>query len=145
MVVVVHVQLELAQVGEPFVAVETDQANLDRALERTRFLHVRGDATDETVLVRAGIERARGVVSTLSNDKDNLFVTVTARQLNPDLRIISRAIDSGLRDRLLRAGADGVVCPSQIGGLRMASELIRPLFWSSAVATSLTSRVLLRT
>jgi voltage-gated potassium channel len=76
--------------------------------------------------VEAGIERARGVISALTDDRDNLYVTVTARALNPTARIVSKAIDGRAEAKLRRAGADSVVFPNQIGGMRMVSEMVRP-------------------
>jgi voltage-gated potassium channel len=85
-----------------------------------------GDATHDEVLEQAGITRARGVISALTDDKDNLFVTITARALNPSLRIVAKAIDAKAEPKLRRAGADAVVSPNAMGGLRMVSEMVRP-------------------
>jgi voltage-gated potassium channel len=85
-----------------------------------------GDATHDEVLVEAGIERARGIISALTEDKDNLFVTVTARALNPALRIVAKAIELRADAKLRRAGADAVVSPNMIGGQRMVAEMVRP-------------------
>jgi voltage-gated potassium channel len=87
---------------------------------------VEGDATDDEVLQKAGIDRARGLISALREDADNVFVTLTARQLNPGLLIISRASEPGTESKLLRAGANRVVSPYQIGGRRMAFAALRP-------------------
>jgi len=85
-----------------------------------------GDATEEDVLEKCGLSRAKGLVTTLPVDKDNLVITVLARQRFPRLRIVSRATDRKFADRMMKAGANTTVSPSQIGGLRMASEAIRP-------------------
>ena len=85
-----------------------------------------GDATHDEFLLEAGIERARGCISALTEDKDNLFVTVTARALNPQLRIVAKAIDPRAIAKLKRAGADGVVSPNMIGGQRLVAEMLRP-------------------
>ena len=69
---------------------------------------------------------ARGLASVLPEDKDNLLTTVTARQLNPNLRIVARCKDTRMVDKLLRHGANAAISPNMIGGLRLASELIRP-------------------
>jgi len=121
-----HAAEELSAVQADFVVVESEQSHLDRALARTKFLYLVGDATEEATLTRAGIERARGVLVVLSNDKDNLFVTFTARSLNARARIVSRGVDPNIRQRMRRAGADSVVVPNHIGGLRMTSEMVRP-------------------
>jgi voltage-gated potassium channel len=89
-------------------------------------VHVIGDATDDDTLRQAGIERAKGLVSVLSDDRDNVFVALTARALNPKLRIISRLLDEQNRDKLRIAGANEVISPNAIGGLRMASVMLRP-------------------
>jgi voltage-gated potassium channel len=84
------------------------------------------DFTDDAVLVSAGIERAAGIVICTAIDKDALVTTITARQLNPKIRIIARAVTERSMERLRHAGADSVVSPALIGGMRMASELVRP-------------------
>jgi len=88
-------------------------------------LWVVGDATEEDVLEKAGISRAKGIICALPEDKDNLVVTVIARQRLPDLRIVARSVEKRFSDRMLRAGANATVSPTRIGGLRMASEAIR--------------------
>ncbi len=122
----IHCVRELAAIGAPFVVVDRSE---EVARTITRDLGcpaVVGDATHDEVLVEAGIERARGVISALTEDKDNLFVTVTARALNPALRIVAKAIDPRADGKLRRAGADSVVSPNMIGGLRLVSEMVRP-------------------
>ncbi|MEM7245782.1 MAG: potassium channel protein [Acidobacteriota bacterium] len=118
---------ELTDSGCDVVIVDDDE-------ERLALLHghevdlpfFKEDPTNDEVLLRAGIERASGLLANLTNDKDNLFLTFTARQLNPDIRIIARGLEKHLEERLSRAGADSVVMPSKIGALRMVSELLRP-------------------
>ena len=84
------------------------------------------------IVIAAGIigfyvlERARGLVITLPDERDNLFITVTARQTNPKAKIVARAADAAAEQRLKRAGADSVISPNRIGGMRMASEMLRP-------------------
>ncbi|MFT6398792.1 MAG: voltage-gated potassium channel [Bradymonadia bacterium] len=85
-----------------------------------------GDAAEDDTLTSAGIDRATGLVTCFSNDKDNLIVAFSARALNPSLRIICRATDAAAGRKMERAGADAVVSPNLIGGLRMVSELTRP-------------------
>ncbi len=87
---------------------------------------VMGDPTADEVLARAGIERASGIVFSLENEKDNVLGVLTARRLSPMTRIIASSEHAGTEAKLRMAGADGVVSPSRIGGLRMASELLRP-------------------
>lgn len=120
---------ELRATKRPFVVVERDAerlARLEAEFGKDQVLYVQGDATEDDVLVKAGVERAMGLVAALPTDKDNLFVTVSARQLNPNLRIVARAVEAGTAPKLLKAGAHRVVSPNAIGGMRMVSELIRP-------------------
>lgn len=120
-----HILEELGRIDQPFVVVEREPEKVDALLARN-ILAIAGDATTDASLLEAGIERAKGLAATLSTDADNLFVVLTARRLNPDLRIISKALDEGSRDKLKQVGADGVVMPQAIGGMRIASELLRP-------------------
>ena len=87
---------------------------------------IQGDATEEEVLLRAGIERASGILAVLAEDSHNLLITVQARYINPDIKIVARCSENNLADKFYRAGANYVVNPSFIGGMRMASEMIRP-------------------
>ncbi len=120
-----HVLNELLAVGEPVVAIDERLDKIEALRERGVLVH-HGDATDDETLTEAGIHRARGIVSTLDDDKTNLFVVVTARQTNPKLRIVTKAVGPSTAAKLRRAGADAVVTPTQIGGMRLASELLRP-------------------
>lgn len=85
-----------------------------------------GDATDNGVLARAGIERARGIFCVTNDDNRNLVITLTARQMNPGVRIVARCEDMARGDKIRSTGADAVVSPDFIGGLRMVSEMVRP-------------------
>ena len=108
----------------PFVVVERDEDQVARIPQM--YPVVVGDATEESVLLDAGIERAKGLVTVLQSDADNLFVTLTARELNPKLQIIARYEEPRSESKLLRAGADKVVSPYIIGGTRMAMAILRP-------------------
>jgi voltage-gated potassium channel len=123
-----HIATELRAVGVPFVVVDANRERLDELNEEfdeaLRFVH--GDATDDHVLELAGIERARGVISALNDDKANLFVTISARALNPTARIVAKSIESSTQAKLRRAGADAVVAPNYIGGVRLFSEMVSP-------------------
>jgi voltage-gated potassium channel len=88
--------------------------------------YILDDATNEEVLIEAGIERAKGLVASASSDADNLFITMTARGINPNLFILVRADEESTEKKLLRAGANRVVLPYLIGGQRMAQTIIRP-------------------
>ena len=124
-----HVIEELIATKTPFVVIDIDQAHLDRIsgdFMDGKMLYVTGDATDDHVLIAAGIRSARGIVAALTHDKDNLFVTLSARSLNPSARIVSKIIEDDAAPKMIKAGATSVVNPTMIGGRRMASELIRP-------------------
>jgi voltage-gated potassium channel len=124
-----HVLEEMILTGQSFVAVDQNAerlARVDADLPNTELLYVVGDATDDATLHLAGIERARGVIAALHDDTQNVFLTVTARALNSKARIVSKAVETTTTAKLLRAGADSVVSPNQIGALRLASEMIRP-------------------
>lgn len=123
-----HIATELSAVGVPFVVIDTDRARLEELSQEFEdaLLYVHGDATDDHVLGLAGIEHARGVISALNDDKDNLFVTISARALNPVARIVAKSIESSTEAKLRRAGADAVVAPNYIGGVRLFSEMVSP-------------------
>ncbi len=122
----IHCIRELALIRAPFVVVDVREAVAREVSASFECAAVVGDATHDEVLQEAGIERARGIISALTEDKDNLFVTVTARALNPALRIVAKAIEVRADAKLRRAGADAVVSPNMIGGLRMVAEMVRP-------------------
>ena len=112
----------VARAGEEIVVVDRDP-------ERAHTIGhpvVQGDATDDTVLQEAGIARARVLVSALTTDADNLFVTLSGRSLRPDLFIVARARGDESEAKLLRAGADRVVNPQSLGGKRMAAFVLQP-------------------
>lgn len=119
---------EFTKTEKPLVVIDVDRVRLDLAEQEfgNRIVLLQGDATDEDQLAQAGLERASGLICNLSSDPDNLFLTITARSINPKIRIVTRASDPKTRDKMLRAGADSVVYPSQIGAMRLASEMIRP-------------------
>jgi voltage-gated potassium channel len=110
--------------GVDFIVIEKEP--LAAGLEEEGLLFVQGDATKDEVLREAGIEKAVGVVSVLPTDAENLFVVLTAKGLNPQLRVVARAGEEGSEQKLLRAGADRVVSPYHIGGLRIAHTILKP-------------------
>ena len=125
-----HVGLQIAaefqKTHTPFVIIEQTPDvydNIDRFGDIPRIL---GDATKDEILYLAGIDRACGLVAALSDDKENAFVVLSARSLNPKLRIVARLTEDENAEKLRKAGADEIVAPSTIGGLRMASVMIRP-------------------
>lgn len=118
---------ELATTGRQVVAIERDPqrvARLAKALPDVPCLE--GDASEDEVLLAAGIRQAAGLIAALPDDRDNVFVTLSARRLAPKLRIVARAVEARTLAKLRSAGADEAVSPNQIGGLRMASVLTHP-------------------
>ena len=122
----VHIIEELVKLDYEFVVIDNDEELVNQLRDEMKIHILKGDATNDEMLIRVGIENAYGLMSTLPTDKDNLFVTISARQLNPNLTIISKCVDLHTRSKLLRAGATSVVSPNMIGGLRIVSEMIRP-------------------
>lgn len=116
---------ELAAKPVSFVVVEKDP-QITQRLEDGNYHYVNGDATDEGALRKAGIKSAKCLVATVASDADNLYITLTARELNPDLYTLSRATDENAQKKLLTAGANKVVSPYLIGAHRMAMALLRP-------------------
>ena len=116
---------EIARRGYDFVVIEQDEALADKLLTQG-YLVLMGDSTSEEVLRGAGIERARGIVCAVSSDPDNLYITLTARDLNKDIYIIARANEESGIKRLMKAGANKVVSPSVTGANQMAQMLLRP-------------------
>jgi voltage-gated potassium channel len=110
---------------EPFVVLDRDPDALTRSEEMCHE-HVEGDATDDDVLRRAGIERARCLITALDSDADNCWVVLSARALNPTLWIVSRADHPEAEAKLRHAGADRVISPPSIGGLHMALAAVQP-------------------
>jgi len=120
---------EFRKTGNPIVIVEMKKEVIETLkvdFSNDELLCIEGDATEEEVLRNAGIMRAKGIICNLANDRDNLFLTLTARAMNPQLRIVSRGVEHKSKEKMIRAGADSVVYPSTIGALRMVSEMIRP-------------------
>ena len=120
-----HVLHELRKTRRNCVVIERDPDKIRKLLHEGVPV-IEGDATEDLILTSAGIDRAAGLVSALPNDKDNLFVVITARGLNPSLRIVAKVEEISSRDKFLRSGADTAVSANFIGGMRMASELVRP-------------------
>ena len=122
-----HCIEELLKMGRALVVIDRNVERL-KLLQHTfgEFLYIVGAADRDDVLQQAGIARASGLIACLTEDKDNLFITLSARVLNPDLRIVSKGIDDHVRKKVVIAGASAVVSPTAIGGLRVVSELLRP-------------------
>lgn len=116
---------EIKRKNIPIVVIERVEARMILAKEEG-YEAVMGDSTDDHLLEKAGIIRARGVVAALSSEADNVLAVLTARVLNPKLTIVSRGDEEGSEKKLLRAGADRVVLPYEIGGRRMAAIVVEP-------------------
>ncbi len=117
---------ELGKTGASAVVVELKADRLAALLERPTLATVEGDATDLDTLERAGLSRASCVVAALPHEKDNLVITVLVRQNNSGVRVVARHVDPAMADRLKKAGASATVSPTAIGGMRLASEAVRP-------------------
>ena len=122
-----HCVTELMSTGRQIVAIDHNETKLRHLNEELcEFPYIVGSAESDEILMMAGIERAAGLIACLTEDKDNVFVTLTARQMNRNLRIISKVLEDNSRRKLAIAGANGTVNPTHIGGLRLVSELVRP-------------------
>ena len=116
---------KLKNYQEKFVVVEKDK-ELISVLDEEGLLYIEGDATTDEVLLKAGVEKARNLITALPSDADNLFVVLTASQLNKECRIISRASNESSYSKLKIAGADNVIMPDKLGGAHMASLVVTP-------------------
>jgi voltage-gated potassium channel len=122
---------ELQKTGTSFVVIEGSPEVIKKYRDQhgedaDKLLMLVGDATDEEILVQAGIDHAKGLIAALSSDKDNMVIVVMARQRSEKLRIVGRYTDPKYSERMLKAGANSTVSPNRIGGLRLASEALRP-------------------
>lgn len=117
---------ELKSHRRKYIVIEQDKDLNEELREEHDILFIEGDATLEKDLERAGISTATSLITTLPKDADNLFVVLTAREMNPDLLIISRASKDNSDKKLKRAGANNVIMPDKIGGAHMASLVIKP-------------------
>jgi voltage-gated potassium channel len=115
----------LAEHGSPFVIVDLDKERIEMAHSRN-YLVIEGSATEEETLIKAGIDRADFLTTVLPQDTLNVFITLTARNLNKDIRIIARGEQPSTEKKLRQAGATEVILPSSIGGLRIAGTITKP-------------------
>lgn len=123
----IHIVNELAATQRPFVVIENHLEHIEALLCRhPQALYVQGDPTDNDILLKAGIQQAAGLFATEDEDNSNLVICLSAKQLNPAIRIVSHAREPRNIDKMKRAGAESVVSAEMIGGLRMASEMTRP-------------------
>ncbi len=117
---------ELVRTQREFVVIDPDSKTVEAFREHHDEPIMQGVSDDEDILRAAGVARAAGVVVALPNDRDTLVTTLSIRMLNPSIRIVVKEVEPGMAARLRRAGADSVVNPGTIGGLRLVSELVRP-------------------
>jgi voltage-gated potassium channel len=110
----------------PFIVIENNPELVEKLSSSNDILYIEGDATKDEVLQEAGINRARALITTLPVDADNLYVVLTAKEINPELMIISRASNESSDIKLKRAGASNVIMPDRVGGQRMAKLVIQP-------------------
>ena len=116
---------DLRQADLPVVVVENRESSIDR-LKRDQFDYVAGNAQDEDSLISAGIKDAKALICSLSSDQDNVFTTLVAREIRPDIFILVRTNENKNRRKVLKAGADKVISPYEIGADRMANVILRP-------------------
>lgn len=122
-----HIGGELKATRQPFVVIELDVKNAEKrgALIEGGVV-LEGDATENAILLQAGIEKARGVFAVTDDDNNNLVISLTAKQLNSRLRVVAACKNLNNIEKIRKAGADAVISPTYIGALRMASEMLRP-------------------
>jgi voltage-gated potassium channel len=116
---------ELAGEKMPFVVVDNNPEIIQK-IQDEGFVYCKGDATQDKILIDAGIKRAKGIVCVLPTDAENLYVILTAKELNQEIYILSRSEEEESEHRLVRAGADRVMSPYTLGGSRMAMAILRP-------------------
>jgi voltage-gated potassium channel len=123
-----HVLPEMLASRREVLVIDRNRESIDRAIDECGcdLPFLVGDATADDCLLRAGLSEASGVIFSLGNDRDNLFATITARQLNPDITIVTRGEDPRSEAKFLRAGATSVIYTNVLGGMRMAAEALRP-------------------
>ncbi len=122
-----HIINELRQTNRPHVIIDIDMNRVEKSLGKMpEGVFIEGDATDNDTLIKAGIERASGLFAVTGDDNQNLVISLTAKQLNPAVRVVAQCNETKNIEKMKKAGADSVVSPGYISGMRMASEMIRP-------------------
>lgn len=117
---------ELSAANKDFVVIERDGQVIEDVPEEKRIRFINGNAILDEVLIEAGIERASTVITALRDDSDNVFITLTARELNPKIKVIAKATEVTSEKKLYRAGAAHVVMPDYLGGVHMAHLITKP-------------------
>lgn len=116
---------QFQKTNSEFVVIEKNEEKTKELVEEN-ILVIQGDSTHDIILERARVSYAKGLISTLPNDAENVYTVLTARSRNNDLYIVSRAIEKNADEKLKRAGADNTISPNEIGGSRMAALILRP-------------------
>jgi voltage-gated potassium channel len=113
--------------GVPFVVIDMDEKALMNEIDSFKnLMYIVGDATSDDVLHRAGVKRAKGLIAVVNSDAENLFITLSAKEFNPNIYVVAKAEKDATIDKLLKAGADRAVSPYSIGGMRIAEMSLRP-------------------
>jgi voltage-gated potassium channel len=120
------VREKLEEENVPFIVIDSDKEKLADLKEKNSCCYIEGDATQEDILTEAGIKNAKGLAALLPTDPDNLYLVMTVKLLNPSLFVIARAMDDEAEKKILHIGANKVVSPYSVSGLRIAQALIRP-------------------
>ncbi len=122
-----HIINELRETKRPHVIIDINRSKIDKSLAAmSGEVFIEGDATDNDTLLKAGIDKASGIFAVTGDDNQNLVITLTARQLNPAVRVVAQCNETKNMEKIRKAGADAVVSPGYISGMRMASEMVRP-------------------
>jgi len=120
-----YISRELSNASVSYIIIEKDE-HLREKLERGNYLYLYGNASEDEVLIEAGVKKARGLVAVVASDADNVYITLTARQLNPNLFILARSTNESSERKLQQAGANKVISPYQMGAVRMVQAILRP-------------------
>jgi voltage-gated potassium channel len=120
-----HICDDLTEAGEQFVVIEKEPEYLN-LLDESGYLYIIGDAASDESLLKAGILNADGLISVVSTDAENIYTTLSAKSLNPDIKVVSRALQDESEPKLKKAGADRVIKPYELVGHRMAQLVLRP-------------------
>ena len=132
----VYIIDEMLKSDVDFVGIEVEEDRIKQLSDTRNFLFLHGDATNDDILLQAGIQRAKGLITCLNSDQENLFVVISAKELNPHLKIAAKAIQQNSARKLISAGADEVVLSDRIGGIRLAIGILQPQlvnFWENIV------------
>jgi voltage-gated potassium channel len=122
-----HIVQELRETKRPHVIIDVSRDKIDKSLEVfSKAVFIEGDATDNDTLIKAGIDKASGLFAVTGDDNQNLVICLSARHINPSIRIVAQCNEIRNQEKMKKAGADSIVSPGYISGMRMASEMIRP-------------------